>query len=50
MLIVTGRGKNRKTFEYPCAVIVNRSPKHEQKMGLALLCEMLGVPQPQAQA
>ena len=43
MNIVRGRGNRRRSFEFPCATIVNRSPAHEQKAALTLLCEYLNI-------
>jgi len=43
MNIVTGRGNRRKSFVFPDASIVNRSPEKEQKEALTLLCNILGV-------
>lgn len=44
MNIVHGRGRRRRSFVFPCADIVNKSPPSEQKAGLELLCQFLNVP------
>lgn len=43
MNIITGRGKARKVLTFPCADIVNRSPKTEQKQAHRMLCNLLQV-------
>lgn len=44
MNIVTGRGKSRSVFTFPCAHFVHNSKKPEQKQALGLLCGMLNIP------
>lgn len=44
MNIVTGSGRTRSTFEFPCALFVNRSPKDQQDKARDMICRMLNIP------
>jgi hypothetical protein len=43
MNIVTGSGNRRSVFQFPCSVIVNRSPEDQKIAARNLLCNMLNI-------
>lgn len=43
MRIVTGSGRNRETFELPCAHVVKAAPVKDQEAACKHVCGLLGI-------